>query len=180
MIFKTIDNYELLGRFIIDQTYAILLHNHHTYDYRHLKNEIQNIIQIYPFVDKSFAMYEYNHGNAKYHFCKYRWENVMDYYIKQQCRALFLQHITNPFGNIDNINLIEPYNHTLLKEKDLSFMVDKARTNIKQREEEYLLKAKTNPKAEQDLVAQGILGYRNQRIAMQKRYEEYVCSKKRQ
>lgn len=162
MIFHPIDDYESLGRFIIEQTYSILLHNPWIHDYRQLKGEIQDILQIYPFVDKSFAMYEYNHGNSEYHFCKYRWENVMDYYIKQQCNALFLQHVINPFGNIDSINLIEPYNHTLLKEKDLSCMVDKAKERNRHR---------TN---------NNILQYRNWRIETQKKYEDYVRGKKRQ
>lgn len=180
MIFQPIDNYELLGRFIIEQTYKTLLENPRIYDYRHLKYKIQEIIQTYPFVDKSFAMHEYNHDNSKYYFCKYRWENVMDYYITQQCRALFLQHPTNPFENIDNINIIEPYNLKLLTETNLSSMVDKARTKLKQREEEYLAEAKTSKSAELDLINQGILAYRNQRIKQLRRYEEYVRNKNKE
>lgn len=180
MIFKSINNYESLGCFIIEQAYTILLNNPRVSDYRYLKSEIQEIIQLYPFVDKSFAMYEYNHGNSKHYFCKYRWENVMDYYIRQQCRALFLQHITNPFGNINEIHIMEPYRHTLLKEKDLSFMVDKARTKLKRREEEYLLKAKNDKKAEQELINHGILAYRNWLISRQEKYEEYIRNKNRQ
>ena len=180
MIFKTINNYELLGRFIIEQAYTILLNNPRISDYRHLKSKIQEIIQIYPFVDKSFAMYEYNHGSAKYFFCKYRWENVMNYYIRQQCRALFLQHTANPFGNRDIINFIEPYGNTLLREKNLSSMVDKARAFTKQREEDLLQNIKKKPDAAKDLINYGILAYRNRQILMQKRYEEYIRNKNKQ
>ena len=87
---KTKRKYAKLGRFIIERVYNRLYYNSCT-NYRDLKRYISLILKEdrpLLFIDKNFAWHKYNHGNSKLpDSCKYRWENVMRFYIDQHIEA---------------------------------------------------------------------------------------------
>lgn len=106
---KPIHTYQSLGRLIIDSVYHELLKNNGIIEYESLKDVIyKKCIKQNLFADKSFATHKYNHGSEPTFFSHtYRWENIMDFYIKQQTKANLLKTITR-YKEGDKVNYISP------------------------------------------------------------------------
>ncbi|MBO7053566.1 MAG: hypothetical protein J6W27_03990 [Alphaproteobacteria bacterium] len=172
---EKINTFDKLGRFLIDQTYNILLDSDsNTFEYAELKRIIQKRIDRNPNVDKKFAMHKYDHGNSTWHVATYRWENVLYYYINQHQNVFFLQRIYNPIpnANIHRINLMNSL--FCLKnwheDLDMGYMFEAGRQTSKKREEDLLKEIKTNPEAIEYLKYMSILNKVNQE---RQRFEKY-------
>ena len=104
---EQIKTYQSLGRLIIDSVCHELLKNNGVKEYKSLKDVIyKKCIKQNLFVDKSFATHKYNHGSEPTFFSHtYRWENIVDFYIKQQTKANLLKTITI-YKEGDKVNYI--------------------------------------------------------------------------
>lgn len=156
--------YEKLGRFMIDEVYNILLNTKdYKIDYKELKRRLQEKIDNNPEIDKKFAMHELQHGSSKSYLCKYRWENVLYYYLMEQYKPAFIhfEYWENKNGVHDYIALRADYllnpedrrfkNFRMLREtgkftiekngkpvKEITNMFDWAQYRNKDREDYYL------------------------------------------
>lgn len=152
-----INTFDALGRFLIDQTYNILLDaEHYEIDYEELKRLLQRRIDRNPNIDKKFAMHKYNHGKSTWHVSTYRWENVLYYYINQHQKVFFLHRVYNPHPNV-NIHRINLMNSLLCLDNwhhdlDMAYMFDAARETNKKEEEQLI-----NKEAEDSLNKRAIL-----------------------
>ena len=142
-------------------------------DYTELKRLLQRRIDRNPNIDKKFAMHEYNHGKSTWYVAKYRWENVLYYYINQHQKVFFLQRIYNPIPNM-NIHYVNLMNSLLSvgnwhHDLDMAYIFDAARQMDKKEEEILLQESKLNKDKE---------NYLNQRNVLYKRQLEMQRWKK--
>jgi hypothetical protein len=166
-----INTFDTLGRFLIDQTYNILLDTKNCkINYAELKRLLQRRIDRNPNIDKRFAMHKYNHGKSTLYVSNYRWENVLYYYINQHQKVLFLQRIykskTHYIKLMNSVLLLDNWHYDL----DMSYMFDTAQKMDKMEEENLLHKSKTNKDKE---------NYLNQRNILHRRQQEMQIWKKR-
>ena len=83
--------YQELGRFMMKEVYDILLGaKDYKIEYKELKRRLQEKINNNPQIDKEFAMHELQHGSSKSYLSKYRWENVLYYYLMEQYKSAFI------------------------------------------------------------------------------------------
>lgn len=162
---KKINTYETLGRFLMNQTYNILLGtNDWKIEYPELKRRLQEQIDTNPQIDKKFAMHKYNHGTKESilnmaahtwkkpsteHLSTYRWENVLYYYINQHEKSAFMElvYYTDKIGTHDYVALRQDYLQTYWYSQffriqpDMNYMFDKARQLNKDAAEKLLNKS---------------------------------------
>ena len=88
------EKYQTLGQSIIEFIYDELYFDG-IKNYKKLKDDLNKFhINNSIYVDKNFTMHEYNHGNvALPDSCRYRWENVLDFYVRQHIKAGLLDEI---------------------------------------------------------------------------------------
>lgn len=127
--------YEALGRIIIEYLYDTLWVNNEKISYDQFKRKLSWFITNTESscIDKKFAKYNYNQNKPKKPY-KYRWENVMRFYIDQQCKANLLQVRKKNGDYGEPYIFIAPQNSIRICERHIFF--DLARRIIKQNYEE--------------------------------------------
>ena len=129
--------YEPLGRIIIEYLYDTLWVNNEKISYDQFKRKLNWFITDTqsPYINKEFAKYNYNNENGKpkkpY---KYRWENVMRFYINQQVEANLLQIKKNNGNYGEDFIFMAPKNTIHISGRHIFF--DLARRIIKQNYEQ--------------------------------------------
>ena len=160
---EKINTYEKLGRFLMNQTYNILLDTEdYKIDYAELKRLLQKRIDQNPNIDKTFAEYKYNHGASKAYLNTYRWENVLFYYLVQHQKAAFLllSYYRQKQGVHDQVQLrkdylLEPeysYSEKFRIQQDMNYMFDWAQQLNKGAEENLLHLIRASAHLDKDAI----------------------------
>ena len=172
---KKINTYETLGRFMMNETYNILLGtNDWKIEYPELKRRIQEKINNNPDIDKQFAMHKYNHGTKETtlnmnghtwkkpsteHLSTYRWENVLYYYLVQHYKAAFthfeIWHEKQGIHDYiklrkDYLTKASSYGRFFRIQPDMDYMFDKARELNTYAAEKLLLRSKNSSLSNSD------------------------------